>query len=59
MVLFLVTFLFDTRIGLVFLVLSIVTFYRGSTTSRLERARANQPQAPQAAWKEPWGTGSS
>ena len=51
LVLFLVTFLFDTRIGLFFLTLSIVMLYKGGASKRL----AQTP--PQQAWKDPWGTG--
>jgi len=57
-VLFLVTFLFDTRIGLFFLALSIVMLYKGGASKRLAQTRAMQPEPRQPAWKDPWGTGS-
>ena len=56
LVLFLVTFLFDTRIGLFFLALSIVMFYKGGAARRLAETRA-KPSEPPRAWKDPWGTG--
>ena len=59
LVLFLVTFLFDTRIGLFFLALSIVMLYKGGAGKRLTQTRAMEAQPPQRAWKDPWGTGSS
>jgi hypothetical protein len=59
LVLFLVTFLFDTRIGLAFLVLAIVMFYRSGVGKRLEQIRTDPPAPSQKAWKDPWGTGSS
>lgn len=59
LVLFLVTFLFDTRIGLAFLILSIALFYRGGAARRLKQTRAAQPAPPQGSWKDPWGTGQS
>ena len=57
LVLFLVTFLFDTRIGLLFLALSIVMLYKGGAGKRLAQARAMQSEPPRKAWKDPWGTG--
>ena len=59
LVLFLVTFLFDTRIGLLFLALSIVMLYKGGAGKRLAQARAMQAEPPRKAWKDPWGTGTS
>jgi len=59
LVLFLVTFLFDTRIGLLFLALSIVMLYKGGAGKRLAQARAMQSELPRKAWKDPWGTGTS
>lgn len=58
LVLFLVTFLFDTRIGLAFLVVAIVTLCKGGADTRVAQMRA-QPTPPQPAWKDPWGTGTS
>ena len=46
LVLFLVTFLFDTRIGLLFLALSIVMLYKGGAGKRLAQARAMQSEPP-------------
>ena len=59
LVLFLVTFLFDTRIGLFFLALSIVMLYKGGASRRLAETRATQSEPPRKAWKNPWGTGTS
>jgi hypothetical protein len=59
LVLFLVTFLFDTRIGLFFLALSIVMLYKGGARKRLAQTRAMQSEPTERAWKDPWGTGSS
>ncbi len=59
LVLFLVTFLFDTRIGLLFLALSIVMLYKGGAGKRLAETRATQSEPPQKAWKDPWGTGTN
>lgn len=56
LVLFLVTFLFDTRIGLAFLLIAIVMLYRGNTARRLCQTRAETPRPPQAMWQDPWGT---
>jgi hypothetical protein len=56
-ILFFVSFLFDTRIGLVFLAAAIVVLYRGAPHTR---ATIGQPRAEktQPAWKDPWGTGA-
>ena len=59
LVLFLVTFLFDTRIGLFFLALSIVMLYKGGAGKRLAQTRAMQSVPQQKTWKDPWGTGTS
>jgi len=59
LVLFLVTFLFDTRIGLACLVLAIVMFYRSGVGTRLKQIRTDPPAPSQKAWKNPWGTGPS
>ena len=59
LVLFLVTFLFDTRIGLFFLGASIVMLYKGGASRRLAETRATQSEPLQKAWKDPWGTGTS
>lgn len=57
LVLFLVTFLFDTRIGLFFLVLAIVMLYRNAPDRKLKVVRGPDPPADPPAWKDPWGTG--
>ena len=59
LVMFLVTFLFDTRIGFFFLALSIVMLCKNGTSRRLAQTRAMESDPPQKAWKDPWGTGSS
>lgn len=55
-VLFLVTFLFDTRVGLCFLAAAIaVLVYRAPARKR--RAHFGEdPPMEQPAWKDPWGT---
>ena len=55
--LFLVTFLFDTRIGLFFLVLALIMFYRGGSERRLKELRADHTRPQPPAWKDPWATG--
>ena len=57
LVLFLVTFLFDTRIGLFFLAVAIVMLYRGAPAKKLKAVRGDEPPKPQKAWADPWGTG--
>lgn len=57
--LFLVSFLFDTRIALFFLGLAIVMFYRGGSEKRLKELRADQTRPQPPAWKDPWGTGGA
>ena len=47
----------ETRIGLLFLALSIVMLYKGGAGKRLAQARAMQSEPPRKAWKDPWGTG--
>jgi len=59
LVLFVVTFLFDTRIGLFFLVLAIVMLYRGAPERKMKVVRGPEPPAEQPAWKDPWGTGQA
>jgi hypothetical protein len=59
LVLFLVTFLFDTRIGLFFLALAIVTLYRGASAKTLTVVRGEEPPRLPSAWKDPWGPGRS
>ena len=59
LVLFLVTFLFDTRIGLFFLALAIVMLYRGAPAKKLKAVRGDNPPRQQSAWKDPWGPGES
>jgi uncharacterized membrane protein YfcA len=57
LVLFLVTFLFHTWLGLAFLVIAIVMLYKSRTDTRVMQVRAQAPR-PQPAWKDPWGTGT-
>ena len=59
LVLFLVTFLFDTRIGFVFLALSIVMLCKNGTSRRLAQTPAMEPDRPPKAWKDPWGNGTN
>jgi hypothetical protein len=56
LVLFLVTFLFDTRIGLFFLAVALVMLYRGAPAKTLKAVRGGEPAKPQKAWADPWGT---
>ena len=56
LVLFLVSFLFNTRIGLIFLAAAIVMLYRGAPHKR-QSIVLPQREKPQPAWKDPWGTG--
>jgi len=57
-VLFFVTFLFDTRVGLVFLAAAILLLYRGAPHRRgLITSPPHEKRQP--AWKDPWGTGRS
>lgn len=59
LVLFLVTFVFDTRLGFLFLGLAIVMLYRGAPAKRM-KAAGREPAAPsQNAWNDPWGSGES
>jgi hypothetical protein len=58
LVLFLVTFLFHTRLGLFFLALSIGMLYRGAPARKLKVVRGEDPVSQQPAWKDPWGTKS-
>ena len=53
--LFLVTFLFDTRIGLFFLGAAIVVLYRGAPAKRMAILHGDEPVQRQPAWKDPWG----
>jgi hypothetical protein len=58
LVLFAVTFLFDTRIGFCFLAAAIVKLYLGATSRRMKAVgrSAREPEPP--AWKNPWGPSS-
>lgn len=56
-VLFLLTFLFDTRIGLFFLAVAMVMLYRGATDKKLKVMHRGEPPAPEKVWADPWGTG--
>jgi hypothetical protein len=57
-VLFFVSFLFDTRIGLLFLAAAILLLYRGAPHRR-GLITTPETEKPQPAWKDPWGTGSA
>jgi hypothetical protein len=59
LVVYLVTFLFDPRIGLPFLVLAIVMFYRRGVGKRRKQIRTDRPAPSQKPWKDPWGAGPS
>ena len=56
--LFPVLIIFDTRLGALALIASIVLLYRGATAKRLARVRMEE-RPPQSAWRDPWGPGSS
>jgi hypothetical protein len=58
LVLALVTFVFDTRIALFCLAVSIVMLYRGAPAKKLKVVRGDDPPR-QSAWKDPWGPGES
>ena len=55
LVLFLVSFLFNTRIGLIFLAAAIVMLVRHAPHKR-QRIVLPQREKPQPAWKDPWGS---
>jgi hypothetical protein len=55
LVLFLITLLFDTRIGLCFLVAAIVVLYRRAPAKK--RKALFGDEATPATWKDPWETG--
>lgn len=55
LLLFAVTFLFDTRIGLCFLAAAILKLYLGATSRRMNAVGRTAPEPPQRAWKDPWG----
>lgn len=59
LVLFLVTFVFDTRLGFLFLGLALVMLYRGAPAKRMKAAGREPAPPPQSAWNDPWGTGGS
>lgn len=56
LVLFAVTFLFDPRIGLCFLAAAIVKLYLGAPARRMRAMGREEPEPPQPAWKDPWGS---
>jgi hypothetical protein len=56
--LFFLSFLFDTRLGLVFLAAAIVLLYRGAPHKRMTIVHPHDEAAP-PAWKDPWGTGTN
>ena len=56
--LFLLSFLFDTRIGLLFLAAAIIVLYRGGPAKRMAIVHPEK-EKPQPAWKDPWGTGAA
>jgi hypothetical protein len=56
--LFFLSFLFDTRLGLVFLVAAIVLLYRGAPHKRIAIVHPQDEPTP-PAWKDPWGTGTN
>ena len=55
LVLFAVTFLFDTRVGFCFLAAAIVKLYLGATSRRMKAAGRSAPEPEPPAWKDPWG----
>lgn len=56
LVLFLVTFVFHTRLGFLFLGIAIVMLYRAAPARRMKAVGRNEPPKPQSAWEDPWGT---
>ena len=56
--LFFLSYLFDTRLGLVFLVAAIVLLYRGAPHKRITMVRGHEEATP-PKWKDPWGSGSA
>lgn len=54
--LFFVSFMFDTRLGLIFLAAAIVLLYRGAPHKRINIVHP-QHEATPPAWKDPWGSG--
>ena len=56
LVLFLVTFPFDTRVGFCFLGLAIVALVKNGASKRLMVVREERTPAPQQAWTDPWRT---
>jgi hypothetical protein len=59
LVLFAVTFLFDTRIGFCFLAAAIVKLYLGATSRRMKAVGRVVEEARQPDWKDPWGPSGS
>lgn len=58
LVLFLVTFIFDTRLGFLFLGIAIVMLYRAAPAKRMKAVGRNERPKAQSAWEDPWGTGA-
>ena len=56
LMLFAVTFLFDTRLGYLFLAAAIVKLYLGATSRRMKAVGRTSPEPQPPAWKDPWGT---
>ena len=59
LVLFAVTFLFDTRLGFLFLAAAIVKLYLGATSRRIKAVGRIAREDPQPAWEDPWGPSGS
>ena len=55
-VLFLVTFLFDTRVGLCFLGLAVVLLVRNAASKKLRVVGRERTPASQQTWTDPWRT---
>jgi hypothetical protein len=56
--LFFLSFLFDTKLALVFLATAIILLYRGAPHKRINMVHP-QDEATPPAWKDPWGTGTN
>jgi hypothetical protein len=56
LVLFLVTFLFHTGVGLCFLGLAIVVLVKNGASKKLKVVRGERASVPQPAWTDPWRT---
>ena len=59
LLLFAVSFLFDTRLGFLFLAAAIVKLYLGSTSRRMKAVGRVVQDDPQPSWKDPWGPSGS